>query len=309
MCAAQQYDVFDGIADPTRRTILTLLSKNKMNVSDLAKHFPVTRTAVSKHLKILKEAKLITEVKIGRGRIYQLNPHAWRDLQNWLKESIIAPEVSRPRILFMTAVAIEQDAVLRGLQNSDKFDVCLAGVGPASAAARTAAALAAANYGLVISIGIAGGFIGQAEVGSLVVASEIVSPELGVLTVDRFISLDELGFGSSRIPVDANLATRVIIALQAAGLSVHYGPVLSVSSITGTAETAQERSLQVPGAVAEGMEGFGVATAAQARGIPVLEIRAISNPVGPRDREAWRMKEAVEALEAASTILREVLLT
>jgi futalosine hydrolase len=217
--------------------------------------------------------------------------------------------MSTPRILIMTAVAVEQEAVLRGLRNSDKFDVCLAGVGPASAAARTATALAAADYRLVISAGIAGGFIGQAEVGSLVVASEIVSPELGVQTADGFISLDELGFGSSRIPVDAILAAKVTLALQAAGLLVHYGPVLSVSTITGTTEIAQARSNQVPGAVAEGMEGYGVATAAHDRGIPILEIRAISNPVGPRDREAWRIKEALEALEAASTILREVLLT
>jgi DNA-binding transcriptional ArsR family regulator len=85
MGAALQYDVFDGIADPTRRTILTLLSKNNMNVTDLSDHFPVTRTAVSKHLKILKGAKLVTEEKIGRERIYQLNPSALRELQDWLK--------------------------------------------------------------------------------------------------------------------------------------------------------------------------------------------------------------------------------
>lgn len=213
------------------------------------------------------------------------------------------------RILIMTAVAVERDAVLRGLRNSDKFDVHLAGVGPASAAARTAFALAAADYGLVISAGIAGGFIGQAEIGSLVVASEIVSPELGAQTADGFLSLDELGFGSTRISVDAQLAAKVTEALQAAGLSVHLGPVLTVSTVTGTASFALDRAAQVPGAAAEGMEGFGVATAAEACGIPILEIRAISNPVGPRDREAWRIKDALEALEAASAILREVHLT
>jgi futalosine hydrolase len=88
---------------------------------------------------------------------------------------------------------------------------------------------------------------------------------------------------------------------------VHSGPVLTVSTATGTAATALERASQVPGAAAEGMEGFGVATAALDRGLPILEIRAISNPVGPRDREAWRIKEALETLEAASAILREVL--
>jgi DNA-binding transcriptional ArsR family regulator len=86
MGAALQYDVFDGIADPTRRRILTLLSNHNMNVTDLSEHFPVTRTAVSKHLKILKGAKLVTEEKVGRERIYQLNPHALREVQDWLKD-------------------------------------------------------------------------------------------------------------------------------------------------------------------------------------------------------------------------------
>ncbi|QGQ99615.1 ArsR family transcriptional regulator [Paenibacillus psychroresistens] len=85
MGAALQYDVFDGIADPTRRRILTLLSTHNMNVTDLSDHFPVTRTAVSKHLKILKGAKLVTEEKVGRERIYQLNPHALREVKDWLQ--------------------------------------------------------------------------------------------------------------------------------------------------------------------------------------------------------------------------------
>jgi futalosine hydrolase len=211
------------------------------------------------------------------------------------------------RVLVMTAVSAEKDAVLRGLRNSDKFDVRLAGVGPALAAARTAKALAEADYELVISAGIAGGFAGRAEVGSLVVATEIVAADLGAQTTDGFLSLDELGFGTTCISAESSIAIKVTEALRAAGLTVHFGPVLTVSTATGTAATALERSTQVPGAAAEGMEGFGVATAALDRGLPILEIRAISNPVGPRDRESWRIKEALEALEAASTILREVL--
>ncbi|MDG4862637.1 futalosine hydrolase, partial [Streptomyces sp. T-3] len=54
-----------------------------------------------------------------------------------------------------------------------------------------------------------------------------------------------------------------------------------------------------PGALAEAMEGFGVAEAAAVHGLPVLEIRAISNPVGPRDRAAWRIGDALAALTEA----------
>jgi futalosine hydrolase len=211
------------------------------------------------------------------------------------------------RVLVMTAVPAERDAVLRGLQNNVKFDVQLAGVGPALAAVRTAKALAAAEYGLVISAGIAGGFTGIADIGSIVVATEIVAADLGAQTTDGFLSLDELGFGSTHIQTDSNLASKLAEALRAAGLIVHCSPVLTVSTATGTAATALARAAQVPGAAAEGMEGFGVATAALELNLPVMEIRAISNTVGPRDREAWRIKEALEALEAASSILREVL--
>ncbi|MHB8171173.1 MAG: futalosine hydrolase [Thermincolia bacterium] len=210
-------------------------------------------------------------------------------------------------ILVVTAVDVEKDAVLRGLKDNTKFDVMVAGVGPIAAAASTAKVLATAKYGLVISAGIGGGFPGRAEVGSLVVANEIIGADLGVETPEGFRSLDELGFGSTRIPVDASLVNRVTEALQAANLPVTTGPVLTVSTVTGTAESAAELAARVPGAAAEAMEGYGVAVAAQQWGLPVLELRAISNAVGPRDRAAWRIKEALAALEKASSVLAEVL--
>jgi futalosine hydrolase len=211
------------------------------------------------------------------------------------------------RVLVVTAVSAERDAVLRGLHGDTRFDVLVAGVGSVAAAVRTAQVLATVEYDLVVSAGIGGGFPDRAEVGSLVVANEIVAADLGAETPEGFSSLDELGFGSTRVPVDAGLVKRVTEALLAAKLPVHTGSVLTVSTVTGTAETAAELAARVPGATAEAMEGYGVALAAQDRGIPILEIRAISNPVGPRDRTAWRIKEALDALEAASSVFLEVL--
>lgn len=211
------------------------------------------------------------------------------------------------RVLVMTAVEAEREAVARGLGGDGRFDVKLAGVGPAQAAANTAAALAAADYSLVISAGIAGGFAGQTDVGGLVVSSEIVAADLGVETPEGFIGVDELGFGSARIAVDRAIADRLADALREAGLPACCGPIVTVSTATGTAATASALAGRVPGAAAEGMEGFGVATAAQLRGLPVLEIRAISNPVGPRDRASWKIREALDALQAAGPILLEVL--
>ncbi|MBP1996592.1 futalosine hydrolase [Paenibacillus eucommiae] len=214
------------------------------------------------------------------------------------------------RVLVVTAVDVEKDAVLRGLRGSSRFDVIAAGVGPVAAAITTTTVLAAAHfdYDFVVSAGIGGGFPGQAEIGSLVVASEIIAADLGAETPEGFSSLDELGFGSStHIQVDEHYAVRLTEALHTAKLPVLMGPVLTLSTVTGTAATAAKLALQVPQAAAEAMEGYGVAAAAYQRGIPVLEIRAISNLVGPRDRSAWRIGDALTALEAASSVLMEVL--
>lgn len=247
-----------------------------------------------------------------------------------IRHTAQAPDASVPRVLIVTAVDAEKDAVLRGLGDNAgaRFEVIAAGVGPASAAAGTAAALAHASlaaaavpgpgspagtanppapYALVVSAGIGGGFPGRAAVGSLVVADAIVAADLGSQTPDGFLSVDELGFGSSMVAADAALAARLRQALERAGHAASGGTAVTVSTATGTAETAAELLRRVPDAAAEGMEGFGVATAAARFGIPVLELRGISNAVGPRDRDAWRIKDALDALQTASSILREVL--
>lgn len=216
------------------------------------------------------------------------------------------------RVLIMTAVDAEREAVLRGLAAAGGdaaayVDVRLAGVGPALAAASTAAELAGGGYALVISAGIGGGFPGRAPVGSLVVASDVIAADLGAETPDGFAGVDKLGFGSARVPVDGGLAARWGAALDAAGLPACLGPVLTLSTVTGTAATAELLAARVPGAAAEAMEGYGVAVAAHRLGIPVLEIRAISNAVGPRDREKWKIGDALLALEKACSLLPEVL--
>jgi futalosine hydrolase len=210
------------------------------------------------------------------------------------------------KILIMTAVAAERDAVLRGLGSTDRFEVVIAGVGPIEAAIRTTSALHAGEYSLVISAGIAGGFAGRADVADVVVASRMIAADLGAESPDGFISLDKLGFGSSTIEVDEPETGKLTSALRAKGLPVCCGPVLTVSTVTGSAETARSLAERIPGAAAEAMEGFGVGTAARIHGLPVIELRTISNPVGPRDRSAWRIREALDALEAVSNVLQEV---
>ncbi|WP_245850918.1 futalosine hydrolase [Paenibacillus herberti] len=227
-------------------------------------------------------------------------------------------------ILIITAIEAERDAIVRGLLKALPNEVCgevegplrrvgrcivvAGGVGPASAAASTALAIAGGpSLRYVISAGIGGGFPGAAPIGSVVVASEIVAADLGAETAQGFASVDELGFGSWRVPVDRARAEELAAALRAGGLEATAAPVLTLSTVTGSAETAAELLRRVPGAAAEAMEGYGVATAASMQGIEAMEIRAISNAVGPRDRDAWRIGDALAALERTGMILPEVL--
>ncbi|WP_437024054.1 futalosine hydrolase [Streptomyces sp. enrichment culture] len=200
------------------------------------------------------------------------------------------------RVLVATAVPVERDAVAGACPGDSGIDVIAAGVGPALAAASTASALTAAAlrgepYGLVVSAGIGGGFQPGAPVGSLVVADGIVAADLGAETEDGFVPVTELGFGTVRHQPPVDLVRRV-----AGAAGARTGAVLTVSTVTGTAARAAALRERHPTALAEAMEGFGVAEAAAAQGVPVLEIRAISNPVGPRDRAAWRIPEALAAL-------------
>jgi len=173
----------------------------------------------------------------------------------------------------------------------DRVSVIAVGVGPAAAAAGTATALARTPYDLVVSAGIGGGFQPEAPVGSLVVADEITVADLGAETPEGFLPVTELGFGTVTHRPPAALVRAVATATGA-----RPGTVLTVSTVTGTAARATELRARHPRALAEAMEGFGVAEAAVAHGVPVLELRAVSNPVGPRDRAAWRIGDALAAL-------------
>ncbi|MGH3715675.1 MAG: futalosine hydrolase [Micromonosporaceae bacterium] len=200
------------------------------------------------------------------------------------------------RILIATAVAPERDAVLAGLRDAAGVDVVAVGVGPAAAAAGTARLLALGGYDAVVSAGIAGGMPGQVELGGVVVASRSVAADLGAESPDGFLPLSALGFGTDEIVADPFLKHPYATV----------GAVLSVSTVTGTAAATAELARRHPDAVAEAMEGFGVATAAAQAGVRFAELRTISNLVGPRDKAAWRLPEALAALtEAVAAVSRE----
>lgn len=210
----------------------------------------------------------------------------------------------RRRVLVLTAVEAERQAVMAGLATAGVpahgYEVVAVGAGPVAAAVQGMFALTATcavdgrRPHLVVCAGIGGGFAPAAPVGALAVADSIVAADLGVRTADGFTSMAELGFGRTVHHPPRELSRTVAGALGAA-----YGPALTVGTVTGTAERAAELAALHPGAVVEGMEGFAVAEAAAFHDLPVLEVRGISNAVGPRDRAAWRIGEALAALTTA----------
>lgn len=195
-------------------------------------------------------------------------------------------------LLVVSAVAAERDAILAA-HPDQATTVLVGGVGPAASAAAASAALAVAEYDLVISAGIGGGY-GPVGFGAIAIASTIAFADLGAETDNGFASVSALGFGADRYDVPAQLA--IELTDRTGG---RLGTILTVATATGTQVTAGERRGRFPDVVAEGMEGAGVAAAATLHGVPFAEVRAISNPVGPRDRDAWRIPDALASLGRA----------
>ncbi len=79
-------DVFQAIADPTRRAILVLIAAHAMTPNALAEHFDSTRQAISKHLRILTECELVKQEQKGREIYYQIELEKMKEIDKWLEQ-------------------------------------------------------------------------------------------------------------------------------------------------------------------------------------------------------------------------------
>ena len=77
---------FQALADPTRRAMLDLLRGGSQPAGQIARAFPVSRPAISKHLRLLRRAHLVREHREGRNRVYQLNPEPLRAVDSWIEQ-------------------------------------------------------------------------------------------------------------------------------------------------------------------------------------------------------------------------------
>jgi DNA-binding transcriptional ArsR family regulator len=76
-------DVFQAIADPTRREIIDLLAQQPMNLNGVAEHFQVTRPAISNHIRILNECGIVQIEQVGRERICRIQPDHLKQVSDW----------------------------------------------------------------------------------------------------------------------------------------------------------------------------------------------------------------------------------
>ncbi|HZQ67734.1 MAG TPA: metalloregulator ArsR/SmtB family transcription factor [Terriglobales bacterium] len=77
---------FQALADPTRRAVLDLLRRGRRPAGEIASAFPMSRPAISKHLRLLRKAHLVEEQREGRHRFYQLNPTPLKAVDSWLQQ-------------------------------------------------------------------------------------------------------------------------------------------------------------------------------------------------------------------------------
>lgn len=202
------------------------------------------------------------------------------------------------RILVVCAVAQE----LAALRARAGVDVAAVGVGPVEAAFGTARALAAAPYDAVVNAGIAGGFRDRCTVGDVVICAREDYADLGLE--------DGTGFplpGGMELARQAESHPTLLAPFLAGQIPVIVGRGVTSATVTSTTARALALAYRFRSDV-ESMEGFAVLRAAQAAGVPAVEIRGVSNLVGERASNEWDFRAGAGAAVAATEGLLDVLL-
>jgi len=160
-----------------------------------------------------------------------------------------------------------------------------AGFGPVAAAARTASILARIRPARVLLLGIAGSYDAEA---------------FAVGTAVRFARVEIDGLDTAGFAQAPGIGTGLDLARPRAEPGARRGVLVTVSSASGSSREAAERRERHADAVAEDMEGFGVALACALERVPLAIVRGISNAAGDRDPKSWRIREALEAARRAA---------
>ncbi len=171
-----------------------------------------------------------------------------------------------------------------------RWELC--GVGILNAARRSTEILLSQAFDKVLLLGVAGGFAGAME-----------PTEVGLFESARLFGIG-IGDGNDFIPADRSELSRlfshpVSYSLDACpGITgpVSRGQIVTACSISASPAEADRKRIWNPEALAEDLEAYAVAEACHAAGVPLTVLRGISNVVGNRNRQDWRIREAIEAM-------------
>ncbi len=202
--------------------------------------------------------------------------------------------------------------LLLGSLHGQRIALLHTGVGKSNAAAAATALLEHYRPAALILTGCAGAYPGSGlGVGDLALATEEIFGDEGCATGDGFLDMADLGFPLTRVgnqaffnrfPLDEPLRLRVLpqveLAAQSAGRRLASGPFITVSSCSGTLREGR-RLGERWGGLCENMEGAAVAQTCALYGVPLLEVRGISNMVEDRDLSRWDLRGAAQLAQTA----------
>lgn len=206
--------------------------------------------------------------------------------------------------LVLVPTALEQRAAAGVVVGpASETVVALCGFGPIAAAARTAALIEQHSPTRVVLVGIAGTYDPAAlRIGQAACFREVALHGIGAGTGGAFASCTEMGFAQWTSAGGAAIDDRLPLAAPATCAPAEL--LLTCCAASSGAGDVADRRARFPQAVAEDMEGFGVALACAIASVPLSIVRGISNVAGDRDKENWRIDEA---LRSASVLLRRML--
>jgi futalosine hydrolase len=185
-------------------------------------------------------------------------------------------------------------------------EVALCGFGLVAAAARTAELVARQSPDRVVLVGIAGCMGDSLRIGEAGRFSEVACYGVGAGTGEGFQTAGALGWRqwSGETDDDRGIGDRLTLTPATGPADPPAGLLLTACAASSTANDVALRRAAFPAAVAEDMEGYGVALACQLAGVPLEIVRGISNTAGDRDKARWQIEPALAAAaELAATIL------
>lgn len=212
------------------------------------------------------------------------------------------------KILLAAATTAEIAETLAWLQGIDpenpvpeNVDICITGVGLLTSTFRLTKALAYSDYDLVIGAGIAGAFDRSLHLGQCVVVTAETLADFGAEDGPAFLDAFDIGLEKAdEPPFTAGKLLNSLDGLPECITSLPQVSGLTVLKVSGNEPTIEERTSRY-GTAVESMEGAALHYACLSLGIPFVQLRSISNYVTRRDRSAWQLKPAIDALNGKLT--------